>query len=84
MIRKGKNHDSIELYTEKYKIVKKFEKNIIKPLNWGLDVSEDISQYETKQLSINEKGELVLEEDELERLQKIQMEHIAIKEVYGI
>lgn len=73
-----------ELYTEKYKIVKKFEKNIIKPLNWGLDVSEDTSQDETKQLAINENGELVLEEDELERLQKMQMEHIAIKEVYGI
>jgi hypothetical protein len=73
-----------ELYIEKYKIVKKFEKNIIKPLNWGLDVSEDTSQEETKQLAINEKGELVLEEDELERLQKIQMEDIAIKEVYGI
>ncbi len=68
-----------ELYTEKKKIVTQFEKDIVTPLNWGIESSD--SSETDMQIIKNEKGEFVFEQDEINRIKSIELQHIAIKEV---
>ena len=71
-----------DLYTEKKKILTQFEKDIIKPLNWGLEVSDDSNSDNTFQLIKNEKGEYTSFEEEENRIKNIKLQDIAIQEVH--
>ena len=68
-----------DLYTGKKKIVTQFEKDIVTPLNWGIESSE--TSDTDMQIIKNEKGEFVFEQDEINRIKNIELQHIAIKEV---
>ena len=59
--------EEFEEYQKNKKIIKEFEKEVIKPLEWGTDISEDSNKLNEKQMIKNEKGEVVFEEDEIER-----------------
>jgi len=74
--------DNPHLYTEKKKILTQFEKDIIKPLNWGLEVSDDSNGDNTFQLIKNEKGQYTSYEEEENRIKNIKLQDIAIKEVH--
>jgi hypothetical protein len=76
--------DNPELYTNKKKLVKQFEKDIIKPLNWGLETSEDSTENNTFQLIKNEKGEYVSDLEEEQRMKYLNIQNITIKEVHKI
>lgn len=71
-----------ELYTEKKKILTQFEKDIIKPLNWGLEISDDSGDEECFQIIKNEKGEFTTAEDEQNRIKSIELHDIAVNQVH--
>jgi hypothetical protein len=71
-----------DLYTEKKKILTQFEKDIIKPLNWGLEVCDHSNGDNTFQLIKNEKGEYTSFEEEENRIKNIKLQDIAIQEVH--
>lgn len=60
-------------YKDNRKSLKKFENDVMKPLEWGIEVSEDSSNMITKTIIKNEQGEYVYLEDELENHKKLEM-----------
>ena len=71
-----------DLYTEKKKIVKQFERDIIKPLNWGLESSEDTSREKEFQLIQNEKGEYIRDDEEEERIKRDKLQTKVINVIH--
>ena len=71
-----------DLYTEKKKIVKQFEKDIIKPLNWGLESSEDTSREKEFQLIQNEKGEYIRDDEDEERIKRDKLQTKVINVIH--
>jgi hypothetical protein len=72
--------EEFEEYTKNKKLIKEFEKDVMTPLQWGVDISEDSNKLNEKQMIKNENGEVVFEEDELERVKgdKIQTKVINV------
>lgn len=70
-----------DLYTQKKKIIKQFEKDIIKPLSWGLESSEE-SIIQDKQIIKNDIGEFVYEEEEEERIKHLQLQSMTIDKIH--
>lgn len=75
--------DTKEDYKTNKKIIKKFENEVMKPLDWGIDVSEDSSNPITKTIVKNEVGEYVYLEDELENDKKLQMTKNVINHIHS-
>ena len=71
-----------DLYTEKKKVVKQFEKDIIKPLNWGLESSEDTSREKEFQLIQNEKGEYIRDDEDEERIKRDKLQTKVINVIH--
>ena len=71
-----------DLYTGKKKILTQFEKDIIKPLNWGFDVSDDSSSEKSFQLIKNENGGFTTVEEEEDRVINLKLQDIALQEVH--
>lgn len=71
-----------ELYTQKKKIIKQFEKDIIKPLNWGLESSDDSNLANEKQIIKNDIGEYVYEDEEDERIKHLELQSITIDKIH--
>lgn len=71
-----------DLYIEKKKIVKQFEKDIIKPLNWGLESSEDTSREKEFQLIQNEKGEYIRDDEDEERIKRDKLQTKVINVIH--
>ena len=71
-----------DLYTGKKKILTQFEKDIIKPLNWGFDVSDDSGSEKSFQLIKNENGGFTTVEEQEDRVINLKLQDIAIQEVH--
>jgi hypothetical protein len=71
-----------DLYTGKKKILTQFEKDIIKPLNWGFDVSDDSGSEKSFQLIKNENGGFTTVEEQEDRIINLKLQDIAIQEVH--
>jgi hypothetical protein len=74
--------DNPELYTDKKKLVKQFEKDIIKPLNWGLESSEDTANDIDFQLIKNVQGEYVRDDDNEERIKREGLQSKVINHIH--
>jgi len=61
--------------------VKHFEMEIMNPLNWGLESSEDTKEKEF-QLIKNEKGEYISEKEELERVKGDNIKTETVNYIY--
>ena len=72
-----------EDYTKNKKVLKKFENDIMKPLDWGIEVSEDSSNMITKTIVKNEEGEYVYLEDEAEKDKKLEMTTNVINHIHS-
>jgi len=53
-------------YHKLKKVLKDFEKNIMNPLEWGYEISEDTKREVTKQIIKKDNGKIIFEEDEIE------------------
>ena len=53
-------------YHKLKKVLKEFEKNIMNPLEWGYEISEDTKRDVTKQIIKKDDGQIIFEEDDLE------------------
>jgi hypothetical protein len=73
-----------DLYTQKKKIIKQFEKDIIKPLNWGLESSDDNNIENDKQIIKNDIGEYVYEDEEEDRIKHLQLQNITINKIHKL
>ncbi len=62
-----------EEYKNNKKILRKFESEVMKPLEWGIELSEDSNNIITKTIVKNDKGEYVYLEDELEIDKKLEL-----------
>ena len=71
-----------EEYKENIKILKKFENEVMKPLEWGIEISEDNENIITKTIIKNDKGEYVYLEDEIEKDKKLEMRNKVVKHVH--
>jgi hypothetical protein len=74
--------ENIDLYTEKKKIIKQFEKDVIKPLSWGLESSEDTNKDKEFQLMKNDDGEYVRDDDEEYRIKRDNIQIDVIKHIH--
>jgi len=74
--------EEFEEYQKNKKIIKEFEKEVIKPLEWGTDISEDSNKLNEKQMIKNQKGEVVFEEDEIEREKRDKMQTKVINVIH--
>ena len=72
-----------EDYIKNKKVLKKFENDIMKPLDWGIEVSEDSSNMITKTIVKNEEGEYVYLEDEAEKDKKLEMTTNVINHIHS-
>ena len=90
MIKSGQNKESIELhvagkwrkYQKNKKVIKEFEKDVMTPLQWGADISEDSNKLNEKQMKKNENGEVVFEEDEIERVKRDKIQTKVINVIH--
>jgi hypothetical protein len=66
--------EEFEEYQKNKKVIKEFEKDVMTPLQWGAEISEDSNKLNEKQIIKNDNGEYVFEneEDELLKRDKIQ------------
>ncbi len=69
-------------YKENRKVLKKFEKDVMAPLEWGIELSEDSENLTTKTIVKNERGQYVYLEDELENDKKLDMTNKVIHHVH--
>lgn len=74
--------DDEDEYKNNRKVLKKFEEDIMRPLEWGIEISEDGEKLVTKTLIKNEKGEILYLEDEKDNDKKIELINRTIKHVY--
>ncbi len=74
--------ESDEEYTKNRKVLKCFENDIMKPLEWGIDVSEDSENMITKTIIKNKDGEYVYLEDEENEDRKLIITKGVIKHVH--
>lgn len=70
-----------EEYKQNRKPLKRFEGEVMRPLEWGIEISEDSSNMITKTIVINEEGEYVYLEDELENDKKLEILNKVIKHI---
>ena len=72
-----------EEYKENIKILKKFENEIMKPLEWGLEISEDNENLITKTIVKNKDGEYVYLEEEIEKDKKLELTNDVIIHIHS-
>jgi hypothetical protein len=73
-----------ELYIDKKKLVKRFEKDIIKPLNWGLESSDDTSKEKEFQVIKNEQGEYVRNDEDQDRIKREELQINVINHIHDV
>ena len=59
-----------------------FERDIIKPLNWRLELSEDTSREKEFQMIQNEKGEYIRDDEEEERIKRDKLQTKVINVIH--
>ena len=59
-----------------------FERDIIKPLNWELESSEDTSREKEFQLIQNEKGEYIRDDEDEERIKRDKLQTKVINVIH--
>ncbi len=74
--------EEFEEYQKNKKVIKEFEKDVMTPLQWGADISEDSNKLNEKQMIKNENGEVVFEEDEIERVKRDKIQTKVIKVIH--
>lgn len=74
--------EEFEEYTKNKKVIKEFEKDVMTPLQWGADISEDSNKLNEKQMIKNENGEVVFEEDEIERVKRDKIQTKVINVIH--
>ena len=72
-----------EVYKENREVLKKFENEVMKPLEWGIEISEDSNNMVTKTIIKNEKGEYIYKEDELENDKKVEMRRKVVSYIHN-
>ena len=70
-------------YNKNKKVLKKFENDVMKPLEWGVELSEDSSNMITKTIVKNDKGEYIYLEDEVENDKKLEMTNRVVLHVHN-
>ena len=73
-----------ELYIDKKKLVKRFEKDIIKPLNWGLESSDDTSKEKEFQVIKNEQGVYVRNDEDQDRIKREELQINVINHIHDV
>ena len=74
--------EEFEEYQKNKKVIKEFEKDVMTPLQWGADISEDSNKLNEKQMKKNENGEVVFEEDEIERVKRDKIQTKVINVIH--
>jgi hypothetical protein len=74
--------EEFEEYQKNKKVIKEFEKDVMTPLQWGADISEDSNKLNEKQMIKNENGEVVFEEDEIERVKRDKIQTKVINVIH--
>jgi hypothetical protein len=74
--------EEFEEYTKNKKLIKQFEKDVSKPLEWGTDISEDSNKLNEKQIIKNENGEYVYEDEEESRMKRNKIKTNVIKQIH--
>lgn len=76
--------EEFEEYTNNKKAIKQFEKDVIKPLSWGLESSDDTHKDKEFQLMKNDDGEYVRDDDEKDRLKRDNIQINVIKHIHDL
>jgi hypothetical protein len=70
-----------DIYRDNINVIKKFDKTIMSPLDWGIDISEDELQQKT--IVQNEQGKYVYLEDVKEQKEKDKITKKVIKHIHN-
>lgn len=74
--------EEFEEYQKNKKCIKDFEKTVMTPLEWGVDVSEDSTKLIEKEIIKNEKGEYVFRNEEEDRSERERIRGGVVKVVH--
>lgn len=74
--------EEFEEYTKNKKVIKEFEKDVMTPLQWGADISEDSNKLNEMQMIKNENGEYVFENEEEELMKRDKIKTGVIKVIH--
>jgi len=74
--------EEFEEYTKNKKVIKEFEKDVMTPLQWGADISEDSNKLNEMQMIKNEDGEYVFENEEEELMKRDKIQTGVIKVIH--
>ncbi len=72
-----------EEYKSNKKVLKKFESDVMVPLEWGIELSEDSENLVTKTIVKNERGEYVYLEDVMEKDKKLEVTNDVITHIHN-